>query len=238
MILLDEYERWTGDKKLVLDLEAEARAALNWINEYADLLGTGYIWYERRNKETGLENQCWKDSWDSISYRDGRIPEFPRATCELQGYAYDAKIRAARLAREFWRDAEFADALETEAADLKRRFNRDYWVADGEYFALGLDSKGNQIDALSSNIGHLLWSGIVDKSKADAVAKHLLGPNLLGLGRSNPCQRPGTVQSDRLPCRNSLAIRQLLHRVGPQTLRIQGRSGSNRLRDSGCCRGL
>src|SRR5207249_2319723 len=83
--LLDEYERWTGDRKLVRDMEHEARAALTWIDEYADLQGNGYVSYKRRNEETGLENQCWKDSWDSISYRDGRLPGFPRATCELQG---------------------------------------------------------------------------------------------------------------------------------------------------------
>ena len=73
-------------------------------------MGNGYVWYQRRNEETGLENQCWKDSWDSISYRDGRLPGFPRATCELQGYAYDAKMRGARLAREIWKDPAFADA--------------------------------------------------------------------------------------------------------------------------------
>jgi glycogen debranching enzyme len=178
VVLLDEYERWTGDRALVRDLEVEARAALNWIDEYADLLGNGYVWYRRRNEQTGLENQCWKDSWDSISYRDGRLPGFPRATCELQGYAYDAKMRAARLARTVWQDPTYADELERQAADLKRRFNRDFWVADGEYFALALDSDGGQVDALSSNIGHLLWSGIVDRSKARAVARHLLGPGL------------------------------------------------------------
>src|SRR5213079_2467424 len=78
--------------------EMEARAALDWIDGYADLCDNGYISYKRRNEETGLENQCWKDSWDSISYRDGRLPGFPRATCELQGYAYDAKMRGARRA--------------------------------------------------------------------------------------------------------------------------------------------
>jgi len=196
VVLLDEYERWTGDRALVRELEGEARAALDWIDEYADLQGTGYIWYQRRNEQTGLENQCWKDSWDSISYRDGRLPGFPRATCELQGYAYDAKVRGARLARLVWKDAAFADRLEREAADLKRRFNRDYWVDDGEYFALALDPDGNQVDALASNNGHLLWSGIVDKSKAKAVARHLLGPRLFcgwgvrtlaeGEGRYNP----------------------------------------------------
>ena len=178
VVLLDEYERWTGDRKLVRDLEYEARAALNWIDEYADLQGTGYVWYRRRNEKTGLENQCWKDSWDSISFRDGRLPGFPRATCELQGYAYDAKVRGARLARLVWKDPDLADRLEREAADLKRRFNRDYWVEDDEYFALALDPDGNQVDALASNNGHLLWSGIVDKSKAKAVARHLLGRRL------------------------------------------------------------
>jgi glycogen debranching enzyme len=196
VVLLDEYERWSGDRKLVRHLEREARAALNWIDEYADLMGNGYIWYQRRNEQTGLENQCWKDSWDSISYRDGRLPGFPRATCELQGYAYDAKMRGARLARDVWKDAAFAERLEAEAADLKRRFNRDFWVERDEYFALAVDTEGNHVDALTSNIGHLLWSGIVDKTKAKAVAKHLMGPRLFsgwgvrtlaeGEGRYNP----------------------------------------------------
>jgi glycogen debranching enzyme len=196
VVLLDEYERWTGDRKLVRDFEYEARAALAWIDEHADLQGTGYVWYKRRNEKTGLENQCWKDSWDSISYRDGRLPGFPRATCELQGYAYDAKIRGARLARLVWRDPELAARLEKEAADLKRRFNRDFWIDDGEYFALALDADGGQVDTLSSNIGHLLWSGIVDKSKAKALTAHLMGPRLFsgwgvrtlaeGEGRYNP----------------------------------------------------
>jgi len=196
VVLLDEYERWTGDRALVRELEVESRAALNWIDEYADLQGNGYLSYERRNKKTGLENQCWKDSWDSISFRDGRIPGFPRATCELQGYAYDAKRRGARLAREIWKDTALAEQLEQEAAELKRRFNRDFWVEDGEYFALALDPEGKQVDALTSNNGHLLWSGIVDKSKAKAVVRHLLGPRLFsgwgvrtlaeGEGRFNP----------------------------------------------------
>jgi glycogen debranching enzyme len=196
VVLLDEYERWSGDTRLVRDLERVARAALNWIDEYADLQGNGYVSYKRRNEETGLENQCWKDSWDSISYRDGRLPGFPRATCELQGYAYDAKVRGARLARLVWKDPAYADELEKAAANLKRRFNRDFWIEDDEYFAVALDENGNQVEALTSNIGHLLWSGIVDKSKAKAVVRHLMGPRLFsgwgvrtmaeGEGRYNP----------------------------------------------------
>jgi glycogen debranching enzyme len=178
VVLLDEYERWTGDTKLVRELEHTARAALTWISDYADLQGNGYVSYQRRNAKTGLENQCWKDSWDSISYRNGDLPGFPRATCELQGYAYDAKMRGARLARLVWKDPAYADHLEKEAADLKRRFNRDFWVKDGEYFAVALDGDGRQVDSLTSNIGHLLWSGIVDTSKARAVVKHLMSPRL------------------------------------------------------------
>ncbi|MEH1017620.1 glycogen debranching N-terminal domain-containing protein [Micromonospora sp. CPCC 206060] len=178
VILLDEYERWSGDAKLVRDFEFEARLALKWIDTSADLVGNGYIWYQRRNTATGLDNHCWKDSWDSISYRDGTLPEPPRATCEIQGYAYDAKLRAARLARKVWNDPAYADELEAQAADLKRRFNRDFWIEDGEHYALALDSDGRPVDALSSNIGHLLWSGIVEPNRADSLVQHLLGPDL------------------------------------------------------------
>ncbi|OON29252.1 amylo-alpha-1,6-glucosidase, partial [Micromonospora sp. Rc5] len=178
VVLLDEYERWSGDESLVRELEQECRAALKWIDDYADLVGNGYVWYERRNTDTGLENQCWKDSWDSISYRDGTLLPFPRATCEVQGYAYDAKMRAARMAREFWGDPAYADRLEREAAQLKERFNRDWWVDDGQFYALALDPDGRRADVLSSNIGHLLWSGIVDHERAERIAEHLVGPRL------------------------------------------------------------
>jgi glycogen debranching enzyme len=183
IVLLDEYERWTGDSQLVRELEFEARAALNWINEYADLQGNGYVSYKRRNEETGLENQCWKDSCDSISYHDGTLSGFPCATCELQGYTYDAKTRGARLARQFWHDPALAERLEHEAADLKRRFNRDFWIDDGEYFAIALDADGRKVDSLTSNIGHLLWSGIVDEDKAEAVVRNLMSePMFSGWG--------------------------------------------------------
>ncbi|MER7164843.1 glycogen debranching N-terminal domain-containing protein [Micromonospora sp. NPDC000207] len=178
VILLDEYERWTGDGRLVRQLEAQTRAALAWIDTYGDLLGTGYVWYRTRNPTTGLPNQCWKDSPDAITRADGGLPGFPRATCEIQGYAYDAKIRGARLARKFWNDPDYADRLEREAAELKARFNRDFWIEDGEYYALALDPEGRPVDALTSNIGHLLWSGIVDESRAGRIAEHLLGPRL------------------------------------------------------------
>ncbi len=178
VVLLDEYERWNGDTALVLELEQEARAALAWIDRYADLTSTGYVWYQRRNQATGLDNQCWKDSWDSISYADGRLPGFPRATCETQGYAYDAKIRGARLARTVWGDSAYAERLESEAAALYDRFNRDFWLEDRGFYALALDHDGTPVDSLSSNIGHLLWSGIVPPERAPRVVEHLMGPEL------------------------------------------------------------
>jgi glycogen debranching enzyme len=178
LILLDEYERWTGDADLVRSLEPQARAALRWIDEWGDRDHDGYVEYERRNTSTGLENQCWKDSWNSIVFADGTLAPMPRATCELQGYAYDAKQRCARLARELWNDPAMAERLTREAADLKRRFNTDFWIPERGFFALALDGKKRKVDSLTSNIGHLLWSGIVDEDKARACVDHLLGDGL------------------------------------------------------------
>jgi glycogen debranching enzyme len=177
LILMDEYERWSGDTQLVRELEQEARAALAWIDAYGDKNGDGYVDYER-TLETGLENQCWKDSWNSILFADGSNSALPRATCEIQGYVYDAKRRTARLAREVWQDPELSARLDKEAEDLQRRFNRDYWIPDRGYFALAIDGKGRQVDSLTSNIGHLLWSGIVEKEKVSACVHHLMSDAL------------------------------------------------------------
>jgi glycogen debranching enzyme len=177
LVLLDEYERWTGDSALARELEGPARAALNWIDGFGDRDGDGYVEYQRKT-EAGLDNQCWKDSWNSIVYRDGRLAPPPRATCEIQGYVYDAKVRCARLAREVWNDEALAGRLAQEAADLKRRFNCDFWVDDREFFALALDGEKRRVDTLTSNIGHLLWSGIVEEDRASPVLRHLMGPRL------------------------------------------------------------
>jgi glycogen debranching enzyme len=178
LVLLDETERWTGDADLVRELEPAARAALRWIDEHGDSDGDGYVEYKRRNEETGLENQCWKDSWDSIRFADGSIAEGPIATCEIQGYVYDAKVRCARLAREIWGDEELAARLETEAAELERRFNEDFWLPERNFYALALDGRKRPVDSITSNAGHLLWSGIVPADRAEALAEQLVGPAL------------------------------------------------------------
>jgi glycogen debranching enzyme len=177
VVVLDEYERWTGDAGLVRELEGAARAALRWLDEYGDRDGDGYVEYER-NTDSGLENQCWKDSWNSILYADGSMSSTPRATCEIQGYVYDAKVRAGRLARQLWGDPILAERLEREAAVLKERFNRDFWIPERGFFALALDGEKRKVDALTSNIGHLLWSGIVDDDKVEPLVRHLMGPAL------------------------------------------------------------
>jgi glycogen debranching enzyme len=173
LVVLDEYERWTGDTDTVKRLEGAARAALTWIEEYGDLDRDGYVEYQTRNPETGMDNQCWKDSWNSIVHPDGRIATPPRATCEIQGYAYDARVRTARLAREVWDDPALAERLERDAARLKSQFDRDFWLAEQGFYALALDGDKRPVPTLTSNIGHLLWSGIVPDDRVEAVVGHL-----------------------------------------------------------------
>ena len=151
LVLLDEYHRWSGDDALVRDLEPNARAALAWIESSGDPDGDGYIEYQCRNPTTGLVNQCWKDSWNAIQFADGTLARGPIATCEIQGYAYDAQRRSARLAREVWNDRPLSDLLEQRARDLQARFRQDFWIPERGCHALALDGDKRQVDSLTSN---------------------------------------------------------------------------------------
>jgi glycogen debranching enzyme len=177
LILLDEYERWAGDDAFVRSLKPAAMKALEWIERHGDRDGDGYLEYQTRSK-AGLVNQCWKDSWNSILFKDGTVATGPIATCEIQGYAYDARVRMARLAREVWGDPQLADRLERDAVALRDRFNRDYWIEARGHYALALDGEKRQVDAMSSNVGHLLWSGIVPEDRAALMAKRLMSPEM------------------------------------------------------------
>jgi glycogen debranching enzyme len=177
LILLDEYERWAGDHDFVRTLKPAAMKALEWIERRGDRDGDGYLEYQTRSKE-GLANQCWKDSWNSILFHDGTVAKGPIATCEIQGYAYDARVRMARLARAVWDDPQLASRLERDAAMLRERFNRDYWIDARDQYALALDGEKRQVDSMSSNVGHLLWSGIVPKDRAALIAKRLMSPEM------------------------------------------------------------
>ena len=178
LILLSEVWRWTDDAGLVRDLRGPALRALEWIDRYGDRDGDGFVEYERRSSR-GLVNQSWKDSGDSQLFHDGHMAATPIAPCEVQGYVYDAKLRLAQLAREVWRERELADRLEREAEELRRRFDEAFWCeARGGYYALALDADKQRVDSLTSNIGHLLWSGIVPPERVDAIVDQLMGEEL------------------------------------------------------------
>ncbi len=212
LIVLDEYERWTGDTDTVRELELPARQAVEWMRRYGDLDGDGFLEYATRNRRSGMANQCWKDSTTSIVYPDGRLAPLPRATCEIQGYAYDARRRTARLAREVWQDPDLADGLEREAATLRDRFNQAFWLPEQEHYALALDGEKQPVPTLASNMGHLLWSGIVPDERARSVAAHLLGSRLYSgwgvrtLAAGQPVYNPITYHNGSVwPHDNALA---------------------------------
>jgi glycogen debranching enzyme len=178
LVLLSEVWRWTDDSAFVRELREPALAALRWIDEYGDRDRDGFVEYERRTPR-GLENQSWKDSGDSQRFRDGSLAHAPIAPVEVQGYVYDAKLRTAEVAREVWRDRPLAERLEREAEELRRAFNERFWSDErGGYYVLALDGEKRQIDSLCSNIGHLLWSGIVPSDRVDAVVDQLMGEQL------------------------------------------------------------
>jgi glycogen debranching enzyme len=178
LILLSEYWRFTGEDAFVLGRWDKVAAALAWIDRYGDRDGDGYVEYQTRSQE-GLGNQCWKDSWDGVQFADGTIPHLPIATAEIQGYVYDAKLRVAELARRLRADVGLAERLEREAEELFRRFNEDFWSeARGGYYVIGLDGDKRRIDSMTSNVGHLLWSGIVPEERAGLVARQLMSDGM------------------------------------------------------------
>jgi glycogen debranching enzyme len=178
LILLSEVWRWTDDILLVRDLQEPALRALAWIDEYGDRDGDGFVEYVKRTPR-GLDNQSWKDSGDSQRFSDGALAAPPIAPAEVQGYIYDAKRRTAELARVVWRDRDLAERLDAEAEELRARFDEAFWVEErGGYYALALDGDKRRVDSLCSNIGHLLWSGIVPPERADAVVDNLMGESL------------------------------------------------------------
>jgi glycogen debranching enzyme len=178
LILLSEVWRWTDDVALTRNFKQPALAALEWIDRWGDRDGDGFVEYERR-AERGAVNQSWKDSEDSQRFKDGSLAEAPIAPAEVQGYVFDAKRRIADIAREVWRERELASKLEEESEELRRRFDDAFWIEDrGGYYALALDRNKRPVDSLCSNMGHLLWSGIVPQHRVDAVADRLMGDEL------------------------------------------------------------
>ncbi len=176
VMLLGELRRWGLATADVDALVPHADRALEWIEGYGDRDGDGFIEY-RRATDRGLINQGWKDSFDGINFASGNLAEPPIALAEVQGYAYAAFLARAHFAREAG-DAEVALHWTDRATAMKRRFNEAFWLADRGYFALALDAEKRPVDALASNMGHCLWTGIIDEDKASAVVDHLMSPEM------------------------------------------------------------
>jgi glycogen debranching enzyme len=191
LILLGATFDWTGDRALVDRLWPNALAALDWIERYGDKDGDGFIEYERRS-ERGLLNQGWKDSGDAIRDRTGRECKPPIALAEVQGYVFDAKRRLARLARVRG-DEAMGDRLDREATELAARFEAAFWVEDQRYYAMALDAEKRHADAIASNAGQCLWSGIVSQERSGDVVERLLQESMFsGWGiRSYGAGQPG-----------------------------------------------
>ena len=179
VMLVGELSRWGNRREEVDALLPAADAALEWIEKYGDMDGDGYVEYQRTT-DRGLQNQGWKDSWDSMRFRDGGLAATPIALCEVQGYVYAALIARSHCATEAG-DVKLAASLRHRAEELKRRFNEDFWVdaPEGGYFAMGLDRDKRKIDGIGSNMGHCLWTGIVDEEKAPFVAAALTSEGML-----------------------------------------------------------
>ncbi|MFJ5697232.1 glycogen debranching N-terminal domain-containing protein [Arthrobacter sp. NPDC093139] len=174
--LLGEASRWGLAAKDIAALVPHADRALEWVRDYGDRDGDGFVEYKRLNDQ-GLANQGWKDSWDGINFADGRLAEPPIALCEVQGYVYSAYMARAWMAYEAG-DEPLANDLGERAERLKRQFNEQFWLPDRGYYAIALDRDKRPVDACASNMGHCLWSGIVDEDKAPQVARRLMSPEM------------------------------------------------------------
>lgn len=191
VVLLGELLRWGLPTELLEELLPYADRAIEWMQTFGDKDGDGYIEY-RTSSERGLVNQGWKDSADGVRYADGRVAPAPLALCEVQGYAY-AALRARAAIAEHLGDVEGAATHSARAGELKARFNRDFWLENRGWYAVALAAGGEPVDSLASNMGHCLWSGIIDTEHAAQVAARLMSaPMWSGWGiRTLAADEPG-----------------------------------------------
>jgi len=176
VMLLGELRRWGRHGQLAQKLLPHADRALGWIEHYGDADGDGFIEYSAKTP-SGLVNQVWKGSWDAINFADGTIAGPPVALAEVQGYAYAAYRARAAFARQAG-DVPGARHWAARAARLKRAFNKAFWLPGQGWYAVALDRGKRPVDALTSNIGHCLWTDIAGADKAAAVADHLLSRDM------------------------------------------------------------
>lgn len=176
IMLAGAYYKRTGDIDTIKSVWKNIEAALNWIDEYGDIDGDGFIDYHHKSVN-GLTNQGWKDSYDSISDEDGNLAGPPIALCEVQGYVYNAKYSAAMLAEELG-NTEQAKLLRQDAEELKKRFNEKYWDEELQCYVIALQDQKSPCRIISSNAGHCLYTGIADADKAQKLAKTLFAEDM------------------------------------------------------------
>ncbi|MEW5802035.1 MAG: amylo-alpha-1,6-glucosidase [bacterium] len=172
IILAGAYYERSADREFIESIWPNIESALEWIDTYGDVDGDGFVEYQRHIPE-GLVNQGWKDSHDSIFHADGTMAQGPIALCEVQGYVYDAKRRAAQLASVLGY-TEAAARLMAQAQALKERFEKTFWCEDLSIYALALDGNKKPCRVRTSNAGHCLFSGIASKEHARRTAESLL----------------------------------------------------------------
>jgi glycogen debranching enzyme len=175
LMLLGAHAEATADDKLAQRLERHARAAVTWMFDHGGLADRGYLVYQADSG--GLANQSWKDSPGAICFADGTPARGEITAAAAQGYAYAALVHAARLARTAWGDPAYGDRLAAAAEDLRRRFADDFWLPGADFPALALDGAGRRVDALASDAGHLLWTGLLDPERGRAAGRRLLAPD-------------------------------------------------------------
>jgi glycogen debranching enzyme len=176
VISLANLWAWAGERQQLERHWDTARRILDWAREIGDMDGDGYLEYQTRSSK-GTKNQGWKDSGDAIVYDDGRPVPAPIATCELQGYWYIAQELMALLSWMLGARGD-AHAYRQAASELKDRFNRDWWVDDEQFIALALDPEKRQVRAPTSNVGHCLACGIIDRDRLPAVVGRMFAPDL------------------------------------------------------------
>jgi len=176
IIVLSEFYHWTGDRDATLEHLPAARAALAWMDRYGHPAHKHFFAFRTRSSQ-GVKNQGWKDSGDALIYPDGAIVPDPIATCEIQGYAYEAKLRMAEL---LWLGGERATAAKVlwQAHELKKRFNDVFWMKDLDYFAMALDRRGHQVRSVGSDPGDALATGIVAPERVPATVGRLFASDL------------------------------------------------------------
>ncbi|WP_224333854.1 glycogen debranching N-terminal domain-containing protein [Haloprofundus halobius] len=177
VVLVHETWKRTGDDAFAEELRPHVERALDWLDEYGDRDDDGFLEYPTDGGDGSLTHQAWKDSGDGIMHPDGEHPEGPLAVAEVQGYAYDAKRRAADLARRAG-DEERAAELAREAADLEEAFDEAFWLPEEECYAVALDGEKEQVASVTTNAGHCLWSGIVPEARADALVDRLVADDM------------------------------------------------------------